>query len=55
MIGDGFTDLQVSVSGAADYFFAYVEFARRETVVAKSNEVLNNFDRLAELVSLNRY
>lgn len=55
IVGDGFTDYQVRVSGEADYFFGYTEFVSRESVLMNADELLSNFDRLAALVQLNRF
>lgn len=55
MIGDGFTDSQVAASGAANYFFGYTEFVRREAALTNADEILSDFNRLSELVQLNRF
>ena len=52
MIGDGHTDWQVAESGQADYFFGYAEHVRRESVLERADEILADFDQLANLVDL---
>lgn len=52
IVGDGITDWQVAEAGAADYFFCYVEFVRREPVLAYADEVVSSFDQLTELLRL---
>lgn len=47
-VGDGATD--VAMRAVADTFAAYVGFARRETVVAKADIVVDSFANLADLV-----
>lgn len=47
-VGDGATDL--AMRPAVDAFAAYVGFARRETVVAEADYVLDSFDALRALV-----
>lgn len=47
-VGDGATDL--AMRPAVDAFAAYVGFARRETVVAEADYVVESFDALRALV-----
>ena len=49
-VGDGSTDLAMKADGAADQFAAFVGFARRESVVAAADHVLESFDDLLALV-----
>lgn len=51
MVGDGFTDWQVAESGAADYFFAFTGYARRENVVSRAQEVVQDFDQITSLLA----
>jgi D-3-phosphoglycerate dehydrogenase len=46
MIGDGYTDYEVKLHGAADAFVAYVEHARREPVIAGADFVAKSFGDL---------
>ncbi|MFQ5607683.1 MAG: haloacid dehalogenase-like hydrolase [Candidatus Zixiibacteriota bacterium] len=52
MVGDGYTDLQVAQSGEADYFFACVEFVRREPVIEQAAELIEDFAHLTKLLRL---
>ena len=47
-VGDGSTD--VFMREAADIFAAFVGFARRETVVARADLVIESFEQLARVV-----
>jgi D-3-phosphoglycerate dehydrogenase / 2-oxoglutarate reductase len=44
MIGDGWTDAEVKLSGAADRFHAFTEIVRRETVVAAADAEAPSMD-----------
>ncbi len=52
MIGDGFTDYQVAEMSQADYFFGYAGVVRRESVLAKADEVVTSFDEVVDLLEL---
>lgn len=52
VVGDGYTDWQITESGEADYFFAYAEFVRRESVLKHAREVLTDFHQLGRLIDL---
>lgn len=43
IVGDGYTDYEVKEHGAADTFVAYVEHARRESVIAGADFVAHSF------------
>lgn len=43
MIGDGYTDYEVKLHGAADAFVAYVEHAHRERAVENADRVAKSF------------
>jgi D-3-phosphoglycerate dehydrogenase len=44
MVGDGWTDAEVRLSGAADRFHAFTEVARRERVVAAADSAAASMD-----------
>ena len=44
MVGDGWTDAEVKLQGAADRFHAFTEIVRRETVVAAADEEAPSID-----------
>ncbi len=44
VIGDGFTDLQITQMGAANRFVAFVAHSARDTVTKKADEVVRSFD-----------
>lgn len=46
MIGDGWTDAEVKLAGAADRFYAYTEIVRRERVVAAADAETPSMDEL---------
>ncbi len=52
MIGDGFTDYQVAEFSQAEYFFGYAGVVRRESVLAKADEVVTSFDEVVNLLNL---
>lgn len=52
VVGDGKTDLEIVESGAADYFFCYTEFVRRESVASKANEIISSFTELEGILNL---
>jgi len=43
LVGDGYTDLEVKLEGAADFFIAYTETITRENVIAQADAVCTNF------------
>ena len=47
-VGDGITDSEIAE--VADAFAVFTGFIRRESVIAKADHVLENFDQLRELV-----
>ncbi len=46
MVGDGWTDAEVRLSGAADRFYAFTEIVRREPVVAAAYAEVRSMDEL---------
>ncbi|NBB53035.1 phosphoglycerate dehydrogenase [Rhizobium sp. CRIBSB] len=46
MVGDGWTDAEVKIAGAAERFYAYTEIARRERVVAAADAEVASMDEL---------
>ena len=46
MVGDGWTDAEVKIAGAADRFYAYTEIARRDRVVAAADAEVASIDEL---------
>jgi D-3-phosphoglycerate dehydrogenase len=46
VIGDGYTDLEIKLSGAADKFFAFTENVYRPEVVSQADREIPNFDEL---------
>jgi len=46
MVGDGWTDAEVKLAGAADRFHAFTEIARRDTVVAVADSEARSIDEL---------
>ena len=42
----------VTESGQANYFFGYTEFVRRKSVLKRADEILTDFNQLANLVDL---
>lgn len=56
MIGDGFSDLQVGLSGLAHKFIAYNQYAHREEVVSRADAVAGNFGEVTQhLVQFDGY
>lgn len=48
IIGDGYTDYEIKKHGAADFFVAYVEHARREKVIGVADLVVGSFEPLLQ-------
>ena len=46
MVGDGWTDAEVKLAGAADRFYAYTEVVRRERVVEAADAEVGSMDEL---------
>jgi D-3-phosphoglycerate dehydrogenase len=46
MVGDGWTDAEVKLAGAADRFHAFTEIARRDAVVAVADSEARSIDEL---------
>jgi D-3-phosphoglycerate dehydrogenase len=49
MVGDGWTDAEVKLAGAADRFYAFTEIVRRERVVAAADAEVRSLDELLHL------
>jgi D-3-phosphoglycerate dehydrogenase len=43
VIGDGITDFEIKKEGAADYFFCYAEFVKRDKVYPLADTICTNF------------
>jgi len=52
MIGDGWTDAEVRLAGAADRFYAFTEVVRRERVVAAADAEAASLDEVLHLEGL---
>lgn len=50
IVGDGWTDYEVKERGAADFFIAYTEHARRENVIARGDAVAASLDDIIAFV-----
>ena len=46
LVGDGYTDYEVKEQGVADYFLAYAENVKRQSVISKADYVIHSFDDL---------
>lgn len=44
VIGDGYTDLEIKQSGAAHYFYAFIENVNRENITQKADKIIKSFD-----------
>ena len=51
MIGDGYTDLEVYLENASDYFICYTENIKRNKVALQSEYIANSFDMVLELIA----
>jgi D-3-phosphoglycerate dehydrogenase / 2-oxoglutarate reductase len=49
MVGDGWTDAEVKLAGAADRFYAFTEIVRRAPVVAAADAEVRSLDELLHL------
>lgn len=52
MVGDGWTDAEVKLAGAADRFYAFTEIVRRERVVAAADAEAASLDEVLHLEGL---
>ena len=50
MIGDGYTDLEVYLGGAADQFICYTENVSRQKVLEKSQYSANSFNQILDIL-----
>ena len=50
MIGDGYTDLEVYLDGAADQFICYTENISREKVLERSKHSAKSFDEILDIL-----
>jgi D-3-phosphoglycerate dehydrogenase len=51
MIGDGFTDLELKLEGAVDYFLAFTESVYREGIVSKADMECKNFEQVVHFLT----
>ncbi len=51
VIGDGYTDFEIKKEGAAQYFFYYAEFIKRDKVYPYADKVCYNFNDVVEALS----
>lgn len=51
MIGDGYTDLEVYLENASDYFIYYSENVKRDKVIAQSELIANSFEEVLQIIS----
>lgn len=51
MIGDGYTDLEVFLNGAANIFVCYTENIKRDKVANQSEHIADNFKKIIEILS----
>ena len=51
MIGDGYTDLEVYLENASDYFIYYSENIKRDKVISQSELIANSFDEVLQIIS----
>ena len=51
MIGDGYTDLEVYLNKASEYFICFTENVSREKVVNKSQYIANSFDEVLTIIN----
>ena len=51
MIGDGYTDLEVYLENASDYFIYYSENVKRDKVISESELIANSFDEVLQIIS----
>jgi len=49
-VGDGWSDYEIKIFGAADLFFAYTETCLREPVVRHADRIVSSFDELLEWI-----
>ncbi len=55
VLGDGYTDYEIKKLGAADYFIAFTENVRRESVIKNADYVVNNFGEFLGLIYKHPY
>ena len=51
VIGDGHTDLEVYLEGAAEHFICYTENVSRQKVLAQSRHIASSFEQMLEIVN----
>lgn len=51
IIGDGYTDAEVKISGAADSFVAFTEHIRRERILQEADAEVGNFEELVRILT----
>ena len=55
MVGDGYTDLEVFLHGAADVFICYTENIKRKKVISQSEFTATSFERVIEIIGVQIY
>ncbi|MBL7790527.1 MAG: HAD-IB family phosphatase [Chitinophagales bacterium] len=50
IVGDGYTDLEVKLEGAANYFLAFTETIYRENVVKQADAECKNFNEVVDFI-----
>ena len=51
VVGDGHTDLEVYLEGAAEHFICYTENVSRQKVLAQSRHIASSFEQMLEIVN----
>ena len=51
VVGDGYTDLEVYLEGAAEHFICYTENVSREKVLNQSKHIASSFEQMLEIVN----
>ena len=51
VVGDGHTDLEVYLEGAAEHFICYTENVHRQKVVNQSKHIASSFEKMLEIVN----
>ena len=50
VVGDGFSDAEMKLSGKADMFFAYTEHIQRKSVFPHADVIVSSFDEVIQLL-----
>ena len=51
VVGDGYTDLEVYLEGAAEHFICFTENVHRKRVVNQSKHIASSFEQMLEIVN----